>query len=71
MISMSVVEKLETLVPAGQRSDFINEALEENLAQYARRKAFEELDEFKKKHPLKMSTGQILKIIHDGRKELL
>ncbi len=70
MINISLVEKLNA-IPAGERSNFVNEALEESLIRYGRRKAFEELDEFKKKHPLKMTSKQILKIIQDGRKELL
>lgn len=70
MISLSLIDQLNA-IPSGERSDFVNEALEDSLSRYGRRKAFEELESFKKNHPLKMTTEQILTTIHDGRKNLL
>lgn len=68
MIDTQVIEDLERFIPSGERSDFINEVLEEKLIKFGRQKASELIDEFRRKHPMKMTNKQILKIIHDGRR---
>jgi hypothetical protein len=71
MISTSLLTSLTELIPLGERSDFVNQTLEEALTQVSRQKASEALAEFRKTNHLKTSTKEILKIIHDGRKNLL
>jgi hypothetical protein len=67
-ISISVMKELENLVPAGSRSDFVNNAIEGALTDWGRRKASELLDEARKKYKLKLSTEKILKDVRYGRK---
>jgi len=71
MISTSLLTGLTELIPLGERSDFVNQTLEEALTQFSRQKASEEAAEIRKKLKIKTSDKEILKIIHDGRKELL
>ena len=68
MISISLVDKLST-IPSGERSDFVNEALEESLVRYGRRKAFEEGTKLRESLNLKIgSDEELLKKIRYGRK---
>ena len=68
MIEQSLLEELENIVPAGERSDFMNEAVEEKLAHIGRKKAYEYIKEFKKAQKKSWSNKEILKFIHEGRK---
>lgn len=70
MVSMSVLGQMENLIPAGKRSDFVNEAVEKALIQFGRQKAFEEGDRLKKELNLEIgSDEELLKRIRYGRKE--
>lgn len=40
MVSEDLFRQLEKLIPAGERSDFINTAIQEQMALYGRKKAF-------------------------------
>ena len=68
MISEDLLDQLEEVVSSGERSDFVNEAVEEKLLRWSRRKAFELIEEFQKEHPVKMSDKQLLKMIHEDRR---
>ncbi|QQR54329.1 hypothetical protein IPG41_03940 [Candidatus Peregrinibacteria bacterium] len=68
MMDSDLLDRLGELIPPGERSDFVNEAVEEKLLRWGRQKAFEELEKFKAKHPLKMSNKQMLKMIHESRR---
>lgn len=68
MINLSLIEKL-TVIPTGERSDFVNKAIEDRLERFQREKAFEEGTLLQKKLKLKMTNEQLLKEIHYGRKE--
>lgn len=69
MIDIRILEDLEQLVPSGDRSNLVNTLLEERLIDLSRAKAFELIDEFKKKHRhKKMSDEELLKDIRYGRK---
>lgn len=72
MISEETFENLEKLIPGGQRSDFINAAIEEMLIKQGREKAIDFFEEFKKKQKKSMDTRDIVKFIrHERRKNLL
>lgn len=68
MIDQNLVEEMTSLIPSGERSDFVNEALENALTIWSRKKAFELIDEANKTHPLKTSTEEILNIIQNDRR---
>ncbi|MBI5753737.1 hypothetical protein HZA40_01170 [Candidatus Peregrinibacteria bacterium] len=68
MISKENMMQLKQLIPAGERSDFINKTLEEAIKSYKRRKASEEMDKLSARLNLKMSTEELIKIKNYGRK---
>lgn len=68
MIEQKLFEDLESLIPAGERSDFMNDALEEAIIDFSRKKASKWMEEFKEKNKIKMTTKEILKTIRYGRK---
>ncbi len=68
MIDQNLMEEMASLIPSGERSDFVNEALENALIIWSRKKAFELIDEANKTHPLKTSTEEILNIIRNDRR---
>ncbi len=53
------------LIPAGERSDFMNETLEEALIRYGRRKAIDGMRRMSEEN-LNISTKEFLKIRHEG-----
>lgn len=67
MIDRDVFNKIEQYVPAGKRSDFVNEALNEAIIQYGRRKASEEMDKLRKKAKISMTTEEFIKLKNYGR----
>ncbi len=67
MINRETLMQFYHLIPAGERSDFLNISLKEALIQYARRKASEQIDEFRKEWKLKLSTKEIIKLKNYGR----
>lgn len=69
-IKIPLLHELDVLVPNGERSDFINEALEEALVRLSRKKAGEMTDKLRKKLRLKIQSDEaLLKDIRYGRKE--
>lgn len=66
MISISLAEKLTTL-PTGERSDFVNEAIEEKFTDWGRKKALEKLNESIKKEKKVHTTREILNVLHADR----
>lgn len=67
MISKEILKSLHQVIPAGERSDFVNEALEDALIDYSRKKAFEQIEKFRKEWKLKMTTDEIIKLKNYGR----
>ena len=65
MISKEILMQFRQLIPAGERSDFINEALEEAIIDYGRRKAIEGMRRLSEEN-LNISTKEFLKTRHDG-----
>ena len=68
MIDIDILEQLEKFIPAGKRSDFINEKMQEIVREFTKRTALDYLDQFKKKKKIKESTQEIIKAIRYGRK---
>lgn len=66
MISKEILKSLHQVIPAGQRSDFVNKTLEEALIDYGRRRASEEIDNLSKKWGSKISTEEFLRTRHEG-----
>ena len=70
MLNVNLVDTLQQLVPSGERSDFINEAVEKALKCLSREKAFEEGTKLRDRLNLKIgSDEELLKKIRYGRKE--
>ena len=71
MIDISVLERMDVLVPLGDRSELVNGLLEEKMTDLSRKKASEILRAFREKRGKKMGDKDILKFIHESRKGLL
>ena len=67
MIKNEVAEELESLVPAGQRSRLVNEAIVKELALFRRQALTEKLMALRNKSP-KVSTDQIVSAVGNDRK---
>ena len=68
MMSRPVVMQLKKLIPAGERSDFVNTAMEAALLRFQRQKAIEGMEAFRKKYKLRMTTAEIIRLKNYGRK---
>lgn len=68
MMNEDILERMEKLVPSGERSDVVNQAVDEWLVRYGRRKAFEYFEQLKKKQKKAWSNDEIVKFIHDDRR---
>ncbi len=68
-IDIEVLGALNSLVKEGDRSEFVNDALQEKITDFGRKKAVELILKSKKTRGKAFSTEEILKIIHEGRKE--
>lgn len=68
MIDQETLKKLYQLIPAGKRSDFVNESLKEAIVLFSRKKASQEIDKLRDVLNLKLSTEEIIKLKNYGRK---
>lgn len=68
MIDVKLVKELEEVIPSGERSNFINEALTEAITQLSRQKAIEGLKKIRENNKVKLSNKEILELINYGRK---
>lgn len=68
MIDIENLEKLEEMIPSGNRSDFVNEAIEEKFRRWGRRKALELMNLSIKNEKHIHTTKEILKTLHADRK---
>ena len=71
MIDEDLIDRLETLIPSGERSDFMNTAMNEALASYGRKKAFEFFATLPRKEKKKWTDETIVKFIKNERKKSL
>ena len=69
MVDEEIIERLEQLIPSGERSDFMNEAMNEKLKQFGRDKAFKFFEEFRKKQKKAWSTDEIVTFIQNEREK--
>jgi len=67
MVNESLLVELNVYIPAGERSDFVNQAIEESIARYKMKKAFEGMDKLRKKYHIRLSTKEIIKAKNYGR----
>ncbi|MBI5413100.1 hypothetical protein HZA42_01980 [Candidatus Peregrinibacteria bacterium] len=67
MIGEDILIKFYQWVPAGERSDFVNGALEEALIYHKREQAFKAMDELRLKAKIKMTDAEIIKRKNYGR----
>jgi hypothetical protein len=70
MINKAILAEIRTLVPSGEMSDFVNEALEKAMIQFSRIKASEGMDklaEILSKKGVRMSTEEFIKLKNYGR----
>lgn len=68
MLDVSLINSLNELIPVGDRSDIINQAIEEKMTQLSRQKASEFMKEMRTKLKHKTSDEKIYKDIRYGRK---
>lgn len=68
MINLPLLEQMEILIPSGERSDFVNEALEEKMIDLSRAKALERMEDSIKKQKKVHTTKEILRILHADRR---
>jgi len=68
MVDPSVAEELSQTIPSGERSDFVNNAIDQALIRFSREKAYEETKQLREKLNLKIGSDEKLyKIIREGR----
>jgi hypothetical protein len=68
MISRVVVADLRKTIPEGERSDFVNEALQAAMDKIRLKQFSEGLDTLRNADPRKFSNKEIIQAIHEGRK---
>lgn len=66
MIDIQLLEKLDKLIPTGERSNFANAAFEKALLQFGREKALEEIHESRGKIVINLSDEDLKKEIRYG-----
>ena len=67
MVNKELLYKIQAIIPAGERSDFVNQALDDAIVKYGRIKASRAMDEFAKSHKISMSTEEFIKLKNYGR----
>ncbi|MBI4995151.1 hypothetical protein HZC21_05970 [Candidatus Peregrinibacteria bacterium] len=66
MVNQETLEALKKWIPAGDRSDFVNGALEDAVRRYTKEKAFQMIDELREKAKIRMSTAEMIKFKNYG-----
>lgn len=67
MINVTLLRDLVKCIPAGERSDFVNDALKESIVRYRRKKASAHIDVLRDRMKLRMTNAQIKKMTEYGR----
>lgn len=67
MINKWILTRMNEFIPARKMSDFVNEALEEAIGQFSRKKAIEGMDQLASSHKFRMSTEEFIKLKNYGR----
>ena len=66
MIKNEVADELEALIPSGQRSRLVNEAIVKELGLFRRQAQTERLMKLRKKSP-KLSTAELISAVRKDR----
>lgn len=67
MVQKDLLEAMKFFIPKGERSDFVNGALEEQLKDFARKKASEDMDQLRKRAKIRLTTEEIIRLKNYGR----
>lgn len=67
MIEEHLIASINKDIPAGKRSDFVNDALTEYIVKFKRKKAFRMMDELREKANIRISTKEMIKRKNYGR----
>jgi len=67
MVQNDLLDAMKFYIPSGERSDFVNGALEEALQDIARKKAMDAMDEMRKRIKWKMTDKEFRKAREYGR----
>lgn len=67
MIGHDILVEITKWIPAGERSNFVNGALEDAIRRYKREKAFQMIDELREKAKIRMTTSQMIRRKNYGR----
>ncbi len=67
ILKMETLRNLGDLIPSGERSSFVDEAINEKILTWGRKKAIEMLNESIKNETHIHTTKEILKILHEDR----
>lgn len=67
MLNRDILVELKQWIPAGERSNFVNGALQEAIIQFKREKAFKAMDELREKAKIRMTTKEFIRLKNYGR----
>lgn len=67
MLNRDILVELKQWIPAGERSDFVNGALQGAIIQFKRERAFKAMDELREKAKIKMTTKEFIRLKNYGR----
>ncbi len=67
MLDEKIILKIKQYVPQGERSDFVNEVLEEALDLLARTLACESMDRLREENPVSITTEEFIELKNYGR----
>jgi len=67
MLDGTVIQELKMTIPDGQRSDFVNEAVQRALDAFGKKKALEGFEKLRKKMKLRIPIAEIIKAKNYGR----
>ncbi|MFA5854748.1 MAG: hypothetical protein WC846_00435 [Candidatus Gracilibacteria bacterium] len=67
MLDGTVIRELKMTIPDGQRSDFVNEAVQRALDAFGKKKALEGFEKLRKKMKLRIPIAEIIKAKNYGR----
>lgn len=67
MVNKDIFIEIKTWIPSGERSDFVNDALQEAIFRYKRKSASAMIDGLREKAKIRMSTAEMIKRKNYGR----
>ncbi len=67
MVDMEILQDMKEFIPAGDRSDFLNHAIQNGLEDFRNKMAFDGIKKMQRKAKLKMTMKEFLKLKNYGR----